>query len=78
MGQNTIGRRRAGGGWQVPSCPLLMLWICSLSELESVLMYGSETMLWKQKEISRVRTVQMDNLKGLMGIRRMNRSRMHR
>ena len=41
--------------------------------LVHVLMYGSETMLWKEKEISRVRAVQMDNLRGLLGIRRMNR-----
>ena len=35
-------------------------------------MYGSETMLWK-KERSRVRAVQMDNLRGLLGISRMDR-----
>ena len=38
-----------------------------------VLTYGSKTMLWKEKERSRVRAEQMDNLKGLLGIRRMNR-----
>ena len=38
-----------------------------------VLMYGSKTMLWKEKESSRVRAVQMDNLRGLLGIRRMDR-----
>ena len=38
-----------------------------------VLLYGSETMLWKEKERSRVRTVQIDNLRGLLGIRRMDR-----
>ena len=38
-----------------------------------VLMYGSETMLWKEKERSKVRAVQMDNLRGLLGIRRMDR-----
>ena len=38
-----------------------------------VLMYGSETMLWKEKERSRVRAVQVDNLRGLLGIRRMDR-----
>ena len=38
-----------------------------------VLMYASETMLWKEKERSRVRAVQMDNLRGLLGIRRMDR-----
>ena len=41
--------------------------------LVSVLMYGSEIMLWKEKERFRVRAVQMDNLKGLLGIRRMDR-----
>ena len=29
----------------------------------SVLLYGNETMLWTEKERSRVRTVQMDNLR---------------
>ena len=41
--------------------------------LAPVLTYGSETMLWKEKEKSRVRSVQMNNLKGLLGIRRMDR-----
>ena len=35
-------------------------------------MYGGETTLWK-KERSRIRAVQMDNLRGLLGIRWMNR-----
>ena len=38
-----------------------------------VIMYGSGKMLWKEKERSRVRGVQMYNLRGLLGIRRMNR-----
>ena len=38
-----------------------------------ILMYGSDTMLWQEKERSRVRAVQMDNLKRLLGIRRTNR-----
>ena len=41
--------------------------------LMPVLMYGSETMLWTEKERSRVRVVQMDNLRVLLGIRRMDR-----
>ena len=58
-----------------------MLGICSLSVLEScmrhclqvpVLMYGSETMLWREKERSRLRAVRMDNLRGLLGIRKMD------
>ena len=44
--------------------------------LVSVLMYGSETMLWREKEKSRVRVVEMDNLRGLLGIRRIE-SQMH-
>ena len=35
-------------------------------------MYGSEIMLWKEKERSRVRAVQM-NHRGLLGIRRLDR-----
>ena len=38
-----------------------------------VLMYGSETMLWKEKKRSRISIVQMDNLRGLLGIRGMDR-----
>ena len=34
-----------------------------------VLMYGSETKLWREKERSRMRAVQMDNLRRLLGIR---------
>ena len=56
-----------------------MLGICSLSMVESCMkhclylfLYMAETMLWK-KEISRIRDVQMDNLRGLLGIRRMDR-----
>ena len=30
---------------------------------------GSETILWREKERSRVRAVQMDNLRGLLGVR---------
>ena len=36
-----------------------------------VLMYVSKTMLWKER--SRILGVQMDNLRGLLGIRRMDR-----
>ena len=36
-------------------------------------MYGSKTMLWKKKERSRIRAVKMDNIRGFLGIRRMNR-----
>ena len=48
-----------------------MLGICRL--LVPFLTYGSETMLWKRKERSRIRAVQTDNLKGLLGITRVDR-----
>ena len=38
-----------------------------------VLFYGGETMIRRAKKRSRIRSVQMDNLKGLLGMRRMNR-----
>ena len=40
--------------------------------LVPVLMYGSETMLQKEKDRSRIRAIQMDNLRGLLGIMRMD------
>ena len=40
--------------------------------LVPVLMYGSETILWKAKERSRVWAIQMDNLRRWLGIRRMD------
>ena len=36
--------------------------------LVPVLTYGSETMLWKGKQRSRIRAIQVDNLGGLLGI----------
>ena len=47
-----------------------MLGICSLGVLVlhktllvPIVKYGSETMLWKEKKRSRIRAVQMDNLR---------------
>ena len=40
--------------------------------LVPVLMYGSETLVWEEKERSRINAVHIDNLKGLLGIRRMD------
>ena len=34
-----------------------------------VLMYGSETMIWREKERSKARDVEMDNITGLLGIK---------
>ena len=38
-----------------------------------VLMDGSKIMIWKEKERCRIRAVQMDNFRGLLGIRRMDK-----
>ena len=38
-----------------------------------VLTYGSETMIWREKDRSRIRVVQMDNLRGVLGIRKMDK-----
>ena len=35
--------------------------------LEHVLIYGSETMIWKEKDRSRIKAVQMNDLRGLLG-----------
>ena len=43
------------------------------SLLVPVFSYGSETMIWKEKERSRIRAVQTDTLRGLLGIRRMDK-----
>ena len=37
------------------------------------LLYGRETLIWREKERSRIRIVQMDNLRDLLGIKRMDR-----
>ena len=41
--------------------------------LVPVLIYGIEAMLWKEEERLRIWAVQMDNLRALLGIRRMDR-----
>ena len=38
-----------------------------------VLMYGSETIIWKEMQRSRIRAGQMDNIRSLLGIRRVNK-----
>ena len=38
-----------------------------------LLTYGSKTKIWREKERSRIRAVQMDNFRGLLGIRRMDK-----
>ena len=36
----------------------------------NVLTYGSETIIWREKKWSRIKAVHMDNLRGLLDIRR--------
>ena len=43
------------------------------SLLVPILTYGGKTMIWREKERSKIRVVLMDNLRGLLGIRRMNK-----
>ena len=43
------------------------------SFLVAVLMYGIETIIWEEKERSRIRVLQMDNLRSFLGILRMNK-----
>ena len=42
------------------------------SLLVPVLKYGNKTIIWREKERSRIKAVHMDNLRGLLGIRRMD------
>ena len=47
-------------------------WVLHESLLVSLLKYGSEAIIWLE-ERSRIRAVWMDNLGGLLGIRRMDK-----
>ena len=38
-----------------------------------VLTYGSKEVIWREKDRSRIRAVQIDNLRGLLGIRRVDK-----
>ena len=38
-----------------------------------VIIYDSETMVWREKERSRIGAVQMNSLRSLLGIRRMDK-----
>ena len=38
-----------------------------------VLTYGSEKTIWREKERSRIKAVQMNNLKSVLGIRRIDK-----
>ena len=68
------GRRVPGASRSLVNAKSLQLECARVfyeSLLVPVLMYGCETMIWKGKERSRIRAVQTDNLRGLLGIRIM-------
>ena len=73
-----MGRREKNGGAirSLVNARSLQL-VCARALHESlllpVLMYGTETVIWREKEMSRIRAVQMDNLRGLLSIRRMDK-----
>ena len=52
-----------------------MLKVCSLSvrDCSCLFLYVSERMIWKKKERSGIRDPQMDNLRGLLVVRRMDK-----
>ena len=41
--------------------------------LVSFLTYGRETMIWKEKERSRIRAVPMNNFRGLLAVRKKDK-----
>ena len=70
------GRRVAGAFRSLVNARSLQLECARVlheSLLVPVLTYGSETMIWREKERSRIKAVQMDNLRGLLGIRRIDK-----
>ena len=55
------------------SLQLESLWVLHESLVIPVLTYGNETMIWREKEKSRIWAVQMDNQRSMLGIRRMDK-----
>src|SRR5678815_307076 len=43
--------------------------------LSPVLMYSSETMVWNKRYRSKVQRVQMDNFRGVLGVKRIDKMR---
>ena len=70
------GRRVAGAIRSLVNARSLQL-ECARVFHESLLVpfltYCSETVIWREKERSRIRAVQLDNFRGLLGIRRMDK-----
>ena len=67
--RKAASRRSVVGGWRLqPECTRVL----NEEFLVPVLMYGNETMIWKEKERSRIIAVHADNLRGMRGIKRMD------
>ena len=65
-GMKSSGRRVSGAIRSVVNARDLQLECASLlyeTLLVPLFMYGSDTVLWREKEISRIRAVQVDNLR---------------
>ena len=80
----TYGAGTEAGEWDegsrshlVPSYAKDLQLVCARVLHETLfvpfLTYDSETMLWKEKEISKIMVAQMENLRGFLGVRRMDR-----
>ena len=81
MRQSVVGRwrvfRRVAGGIRSSVNARSLQLVCTRVLHESLLVpvlitYYNEAMIWREKERSRIRAVQMDNLRGLLGIRRID------
>ena len=75
--RNVASRRRVAGAPRSLGNAIILQLECARvlheSLLVPVLTYGTETMIWRENERSRIRAVQMDNLRGLLGIRRTDK-----
>ena len=58
-----VSERKVAGKLQLKCAT----WVLLESLFIPLLLYGSETVVWRNKERSRVRAVQMDNLRGVLG-----------
>ena len=75
MRPSVEGKMRAGRGYLVIARDFQLECAKVLHEslLVPVLTYGSEIIIWRKKEKSTIRVVQMDNYRGLLGIRIMDK-----
>ena len=67
------GRRVSSANRSLKGLQLECARILRETLLVPVLMYGSETMIWKEEERSRIGAVEMDKIRSLLVIRRMGR-----